>query len=76
MLDLTGCQSVDRDCRLHFDAAFGNLVLQVPSRYRVDVNLDRTGGGIDVSGQPDPNPQATIHLEGEVSFGNMKIQYV
>lgn len=76
VLDLTGCQSVDRDCRLHFDAAFGNLVLQVPSRYRVDVNLDRTGGGIDVSGQPDPNPQATIHLEGEVSFGNMKIQYV
>lgn len=76
VLDLTGCQSVDRDCRLYFDAAFGNLVLQVPSRYRVEINLDRTGGGIDVSGQPDPTPQATIRLEGEVSFGSMKIQYV
>ena len=76
VLDLTGCQSVVPNCRLCFDAAFGNLVIQAPSRYRIENRLDRTGGGIDVSGQPDPTPQATIWLEGEVSFGSMKIQYV
>lgn len=76
VLDFTGCQSVARDCRLYFDAAFGNLVLQVPRQYRVDICLERTGGSIDVSGTPDAAPQGVIVLDGEVSFGSMKIQYV
>lgn len=76
VLDLTGCQSVARDCRLYLDTSFGNLVLQIPRQYRVELDIDRTGGGMNVSGKPDDVCRGTIVLEGEVSFGTMKIQYV
>lgn len=76
VLDLTGCGDLTPTCRLDLDAAFCSLVLQVPRKYRVELELERTGGSVDVSGTPDPAPTATLWLGGDFSFGNLKIQYV
>lgn len=76
VLNLTECQSVAQDCCLDVDASFGSLVLLVPRRFRVESRMEHMGGGTDLSGQPDRETAGVIRLEGDVSFGSLKIQYV
>lgn len=76
ILDFTGCETVAPGCSLHLDCGFSSLVLQVPQRYRVEMDLDRTGTSVDVSGQSAAEPQGIIRLRGDCAFGSLKIQYI
>lgn len=75
VLDLSGCQQVADGCRIHVDAAFSSLVLQLPKRFRVVTNLDQTGASVEVTGQPEAVCQGAIQLYGDCAFGTLKIQY-
>lgn len=76
ILDLGDCAALAPGCCLKLDAAFSSLVLQVPGCYRVDLELERTGASLDISGTPAPTPEATLRLTGDCSFGSLKIQYI
>lgn len=76
ILDFTGCESVAPGCALYLDSAFSSLVVQTPRRYRVELELDRTGTSVDISGRSDAEPQGVIRLQGDCAFGSLKIQYI
>ena len=75
-LDLTGCEKIADGCELYANCSFGELEILVPKRYRVVADSNTTFASMEIEGEPDPNPIATIHIEGNVTFGEITIQYV
>ena len=75
-VDLSGCEEVGENCRVDANCAFGELNLLVPRRYRVEPNVSTSFAAMEVSGQPDPQPQGVIYLEASASFGEICIQYI
>ena len=75
-VDLSGCEEVAENCTIEADCAFGELEILVPRPYEVKTNPSTFCGSIDHQGHPDPNPQGIILLNGEVSFGSIRIIYI
>lgn len=75
-IDLTGCEKIADGCELYANCSFGELEILVPKRYRVVADSNTTFASMEIEGEPDPNPIATIHIEGNVTFGEITIQYV
>ncbi len=75
-VDLSGCEQISDSCRINADCSFGELILKVPSQYRVEPNSDTTFGNISISGQPDKEPVGIIVLNADVSFGSILVQYI
>lgn len=75
-VDLSGVESVDGNCRVQINSSFGALTLRVPSRYSVCCEANRSFGDIEVHGRPGPDSEGTITLEGNVSFGELSVEYV
>ena len=75
-IDLTGCDEIADGCELYANCSFGELEILVPKRYRVVADSNTTFASMEIEGEPDPNPIATIHIEGNVTFGEITIQYV
>ena len=75
-IDLTGCGKISDGCELNLNVSFGELILNVPSAYRVEHNTGTSFGGVSIDGHPDPHAKNTIFLTGHVSFGGLEIRYV
>jgi len=75
-IDLTLVNTVAEDCKLDVDCSFGQITLLVPNRFYVRNAPSTSFGNVKVIGSPDAQPQGTIELEADISFGNMVIQYV
>ena len=75
-IDLTGCEKIADGCELYANCSFGELEILVPKRYRVVADSNTTFASMEIEGEPDPNPIATIHIEGNVTFGEITIQYI
>ena len=75
-VDLTGCEEIADGCEIYANCSFGELEILVPKRYRVVQEPNTTFASMNIEGAPDPNPIATIHIEGNVSFGEITIEYV
>lgn len=75
-VDLRGCETVSEDCRIEANCSFGELCFLVPRKFQVKHRAGSAFGSVDVSGDPDPNPAGIIHLDADVSFGEISIEYV
>ena len=75
-IDLSGCETVAEACHITGDCSFGSLVFLVPCRFRVEHDADSTFASIRISGQPDATPSGTIHMDADVSFGEICIRYI
>ena len=75
-VDLSGCEKVAENCTMEANCAFGELEILVPRRYEVKTNPSSAFGSVGHQGQPDPNPQGTILLNADVSFGSIQITYI
>ena len=75
-IDLTGCEQIADRCHIDADCSFGELTLLVPSQYRVMPDSDTSFGRFKISGQPNDNPEGTILLNADVSFGSILVQYI
>ena len=75
-VDLSGCGEIADYCRINADCSFGELILKVPSKYRVEPSSDTAFGGFDIDGQPDANPAGLILLNASVSFGEICVEYI
>ena len=75
-IDLTGCEKIADGCELYANCSFGELEILVPKRYRVVADSNTTFASMEIEGEPDPNPIATIHIEGNVTFGEITIKYI
>lgn len=75
-IDLTECEEVTEDCEIEVSCSFGQLILRVPRRFRVEPDASTTFANLEICGTPDPNPTGIIRLDAAVSFGEIEIQYV
>ena len=75
-LDLTECGEIADDCTLDLSCSFGELRLLVPKSCRVVPDISTAFGSSDITGHPDSDATATIHVDGSVSFGEIEIHYV
>ena len=75
-VDLSGCEDVFKNCKIDADCSFGEIVLLVPSRFRVETDCSTSFAGLDIVGQPDPEPKGIIRLDANVSFGEITVKYV
>ena len=76
VVDLTKCQQLHPSCRISAECAFGKLILQVPSRFRVEHDDDTAFGTVAIHGYPDAEPIATLLVDADVSFGEICIEYI
>ena len=75
-VDLTEVATVAPNCRLEVDCSFGETTLLVPSRFSVHPAVSTSFSNVDILGNPNAEPEGTIALEVDVSFGNVIIQYI
>lgn len=75
-VDFSGCAAVGSDCRLSVDNSFGSLTLLIPERFKVELSRDESFGATQVRGCPIAQPEGTIFLDADVSFGNLEIRYI
>lgn len=76
VIDLSGVNSVSDNCVINADCSFGELVLKVPSRFAVDVNKSTAFATVSTQGQPESPCEGIIHLNADVSFGEVTIRYI
>ena len=76
ILDLTGCEVFSEQCTVCANCSFGELELLVPKHIRVTHNASTSFASIDVRGIPDPDAQATLHLDAKVNFGEIVVRYI
>lgn len=76
VVDLCGCEAVSTDCYIDAECNFGELTLLIPGRFCVELDRSNAFGSVDISGQPDPNAEGTIHLDASANFGHINIQYI
>lgn len=58
------------------DNNFGEMILYLPKEWRIQNNLQHCFGSINEHGKPIETSNATLHLYGDTSFGNVEIYYV
>ena len=75
-LDLSGCGTVTEDCRIEASCSFGVLTLLVPKKWQVLPHSDTAFASLDIQGEPSSDPEGRIVLMGNVSFGEICVQYV
>lgn len=75
-VDLTCVGTVAPGCRLEVDCSFGETTLLVPSRFSVQPEVSTSFSNVVILGNPDTEPEGTITLEVDVSFGKILIRYI
>lgn len=64
------------NCTLTADCSFGELTIQVPSKFEVKPVTSTSFAGFEVIGRPDANPVGCIRLEADCSFGEIQVEYL
>ena len=75
-VDMTGVASLDEKCTVCADCSFGELTIFIPRRFTVIPDSSTSFASLDVQGHPDVPGEGTIHLNADVSFGEIRIQYI
>lgn len=75
-VDLSGVEEVCEGCTIDANCSFGELVIDVPRRFQTDIRKSTAFASIDCSGEPDPDAQGLIHINANVSFGEISVRYI
>ncbi len=75
-IDLSGVEAVSTDCSILADVSFGEITLEVPRRFRVELDPSSSFGNIELQGDADPDPQGTIRIHANASFGSICVLYI
>ena len=75
-LDFSGVEAVAENCRIEVSTSFGETVLRIPSRFRVELMGNKSFAEAGIYGHPDPEPVGTILVDANVSFGELTVRYI
>lgn len=76
-VDFSACEALTPNCTVDVDNSFGSLTLLVPNRFQVNiVDDDGFAAHADIHGFPSAQPQGTLNIKLDNSFGNFAIRYV
>ena len=76
VVDLSGCEKVAPGCAIEGSCSFGEVLLKVPSKFRVEPYSSTAFASIEFDGQPNAEPQGVIQLKTSVSFGEVTVEYI
>ena len=76
VVDLGGVKTFSDNCNVTASCSFGELELRVPRQIRVEPNTSTAFASIDFEGAPDAEPKGILHLDANVSFGEITIHYI
>ncbi len=62
--------------QVHTETSFGSTVMNVPSTWKVELNIESAFGGCNEKGHCNPDGQNVLYVHGEVSFGSLQIRYI
>lgn len=74
--DLTGVEELAPDCTLILNCSFGDTTILVPKRFRVELAANKSFCDIDYNGHCDEVPEAVLYVKGNISFGDLTVEYV
>ena len=74
-LYLTGCLTADTGAQINARVSFGELEIHCPRRFRIIPSAGKSFASIETEGEPYPDAQYAISLDGNVSFGAISILY-
>ena len=57
------------------DLSFGNVTLYVPSKWRVEIEVDNAFGSV-TNPRNVNEKEKTLYIRGDVAFGSLKIIYI
>ena len=75
-VDMTAVASLEEKCTVCADCSFGEMTILIPRRFTVIPDSSTTFASLDVQGHPDASSDGTIHVNADVSFGEIRIQYI
>lgn len=75
-VDLTGCTALGDGCTIGVDCSFGEVKLLVPRKFRVEPESDTAFASMSIHGHPDIEAVGIIHLDADISFGEVQIRYI
>jgi len=75
-VDLSKVEAVAPNCKIRFDASFGEAKLLVPKKYRVVLDGHKNFGEMHFSGTPDAEPAGSIYVQFTMNFGEAVIKYI
>ena len=75
-VDLCQCEQTSPDCTIDLHCCFGELVLVVPARFRVEPANSTAFASVEITGSPSSDPAGVIHANCNASFGEISIRYV
>ncbi len=62
---------------IHTETSFGATVFYIPREWNVLLNVDTSFGNVEEKGMRNPDPAAPkVNINGDVSFGNLEINYI
>ena len=75
-INLQNIENLSDNCTLEAHCSFGELLILVPARFAVEPQHSSAFAGFSINGSPDPTPKGTIRLTADVSFGEIRVEYV
>ena len=75
-IDLSGVAKITTECTLHVACHLGELRILIPKRYQVHNNVRVSRAECSVSGTPNAETDGVIQIVGDVSFGEIVIEYI
>ncbi|MBQ9148791.1 MAG: helix-turn-helix transcriptional regulator [Oscillospiraceae bacterium] len=75
-VDLSGCEEVSENCHVDVDCSFGEVTVLVPRRFRAETENSTAFASVTTEGFPAQDNRGIIHLDCDVSFGEIKIRYI
>ena len=75
-VDLHECEQFCPGCRIKLKCSFGELQLYVPAHVRLECTNRSAFGAVQEYGRCGPEAKAVIHVENNVSFGQISIKYI
>ena len=75
-VDLSGCEEIKDGAEIELDCSFGELTLLVPDNCRLVHRVSTSFGECHVQGHSAENADRTLHVAGDVSFGEISIRYL
>lgn len=75
-VDLSGVAAVSENCSIEANISFGDLTIRVPRRFKVTAKTSTAFAAMEFAGHADPDPQGTILLDANASFGQITVEYI
>ena len=68
--------AVQPNCSMEIHCSFSELTLLIPKRFKLLPQSSTSFAGLDIEGEPLPQPEGFIKAEVHVAFGSVNIQYI